>query len=145
MAGSVISTAACATSHTPLWTLSPRSGSAPTVAVSTSSRGAHSRSDAPAAARPSAFSSPRPRDPPVTIATRPESVNNSLMVGTLFRLILSHPPHCQPQVAQAFRPAGAEQPRRAALRTTRAEHHGTDTGTHVGRTVSHLVGRTRRG
>ena len=65
------------------------------VGVSHSSRRAHSISDAPASASPSAISSPRPREPPVTIATRPSDWNNSLMVGTCVRLILAPPTACQ--------------------------------------------------
>src|SRR5438105_4582010 len=40
--------------------------------VSHSSRRAHSINEAPASASPSANSAPRPREPPVTIATRPD-------------------------------------------------------------------------
>ena len=43
-------------------------------------RAQHQR--APASARPSAISCPRPREPPVTIATRPVKSNNWLIVGT---------------------------------------------------------------
>src|SRR3954451_5207202 len=60
-----------------------------TVGVSHSSRRAHSISDAPASASPSAISCPIPRDPPVTIAMRPSSLNNSLMLGTLSSLYLA--------------------------------------------------------
>jgi hypothetical protein len=42
-----------------------------TVGVNHSWRRAHNISDAPASANPSAISCPIPRDPPVTIATRP--------------------------------------------------------------------------
>src|SRR5206468_8172125 len=56
---------------------------AETVGVSHSSRRAQSMSEAPASAKPSAISSPIPRDPPVTMAMRSCSENNSLMVGTL--------------------------------------------------------------
>src|SRR2546425_6424025 len=62
-------------------TLKPRPRISSTVGVSHSSRRAHSIKDAPASASPSAISRPRPREPPVTIATRPERSNNSLMVG----------------------------------------------------------------
>ena len=55
----------------------PRAAKRSSVGVSHSSRRAQIISAAPASARPSAISSPRPRDPPVTIATRPVSVNNS--------------------------------------------------------------------
>src|SRR4051812_42057071 len=60
-----------------------------TVGVSHSSRRAHSISDAPASASPSAISLPMPREPPVTMATRPSSLNNSLMLGTLSSLYLA--------------------------------------------------------
>src|SRR3954451_7747408 len=60
-----------------------------TGGVSHSSRRAHSISDAPASASPSAISCPIPREPPVTIATRPSSLNNSLMLGTLSSLYLA--------------------------------------------------------
>src|SRR4051812_28417996 len=60
-----------------------------TVGVSHSSRRAHSISAAPASASPSAISCPMPREPPVTIATRPSSLNNSLMLGTLSSLYLA--------------------------------------------------------
>src|SRR5262245_20854413 len=63
-------------------TAKPRDRMAATVGVSHSSRRAHSINLAPASARPSAISCPRPREPPVTIATRPVKSNNWLMVGT---------------------------------------------------------------
>src|SRR5439155_13795203 len=83
----VLSTTACTsagfdTSHRMPSTRTPCARIASTVGVSHSSRRAHSISDAPASARPSAISCPSPRDPPVTIATRPSSENNSLRVGT---------------------------------------------------------------
>src|SRR5262249_47985188 len=71
------------TSHFMPSTRMPCARIASTVGVSHSSRRAHSMSDAPASANPSAISCPRPRDPPVTMATRPLSENNSLMFGTL--------------------------------------------------------------
>src|SRR5688500_9452136 len=55
----------------------PRPRNASSVGVSHCSRRAHSISDAPASASPSAISSPSPRDPPVTMAVRPVSVNKS--------------------------------------------------------------------
>ena len=61
----------------------PRSRS--TVGVSHSSRRAQSISAAPASASPSAISSPRPREPPVTMATRPGSLNKSWMEGMCAR------------------------------------------------------------
>src|SRR5439155_10865632 len=64
-------------------TRNPRARMSFTVGVSHSGRRAHSMSDAPASASPSAISRPSPRDPPVTIATRPSSLNNSLRVGTM--------------------------------------------------------------
>jgi hypothetical protein len=51
-------------------TRNPRARIAATVGVSHSSRRAQSISAAPASASPSAISSPIPRDPPVTMATR---------------------------------------------------------------------------
>src|SRR4029453_18650655 len=84
----VLSTTACtssalATSQRMPSTRNPRARIAATVGVSHSSRRAHSISAAPASASPSAISSPIPRDPPVTMATRSVSENNSLRVGTL--------------------------------------------------------------
>jgi hypothetical protein len=64
-------------------TRKPRVRIASTVGCSHSLRRAHSISAQPASPRPSAISCPSPRDPPVTIATRPASENNSLMVGTM--------------------------------------------------------------
>ena len=84
----VVSTTACTsagleTSQSTLSTVNPRARMSVTVGVSHSSRRAQSISDAPASASPSAISRPRPREPPVTIATRSERLNNSLRVGTL--------------------------------------------------------------
>src|SRR4051812_11923841 len=94
-----------------------------TVGVSHSSRRAHSIRDAPASASPSAISCPMPRDPPVTIAMRPSSLNNSLMVGTLSGL---------------YFPA-------ARLSTERTHDTGTGTGKQKRRTVPDDGCEGRRG
>src|SRR5579871_4570062 len=64
-------------------TRTPRARMASTAGASHCSRRAHSIREAPASASPSAISSPRPRDPPVTIATRPASENKSFRVLTM--------------------------------------------------------------
>src|SRR2546425_1273848 len=97
---SVLSTTACtwtgfATSQIAASTRTPRARSASTVGVSHSSRRAQSMSAAPASARPSAISRPRPRDPPVTIAARPDRSNSSLITGMGDALIRRPGPRCQ--------------------------------------------------
>src|SRR4051812_726034 len=114
--------AAFDTSHSAPSTVNPRARIAVTVGVSHSSRRAHNISEAPASASPSAISCPIPRDPPVTIAIRPSSLNNSLMVGTLSGL---------------YFPA-------ARLSTERAHDADTNTITSDRRTIPDDDGQGRR-
>src|SRR5882762_3991311 len=68
--------AALETSQRIASTVKPRPRSDSTAGSSHSSRRAQSISDAPASASPSANSAPSPREPPVTMATRPERSNS---------------------------------------------------------------------
>src|SRR5262245_5843677 len=81
------------------------------VGVSDSSRRAQSISQAAASAGPSALSLPIPREPPVTIATRPVKSNNSVRVGTVAGLyfpptivstVKDSMPHIQQSVGGRF-------------------------------------------
>src|SRR5262245_16914506 len=125
----VLSTTACTsaafdTSQSMPSTVKPQARNASTVGVSHSSRRAHSMSDAPASASPSAISWPRPREPPVTIATRSFRLNNSLMVGTLSGLYF--------RPADVVNTGGSSGPRYDYNNT-----HDTNPGTDRRRTVSH--------
>ena len=82
------------TSQTIPSTVKPLARMSLIVGVSHSSRRAHSMRHAPASASPSAISCPNPREPPVTMATRPVRLNNSLMLGT-WQAYTARPPGCQ--------------------------------------------------
>src|SRR5262249_7357292 len=72
--------------------LRPRSSAS--VGASQSSRRAHSMSRAPASPSPSAISCPRPREPPVTMATRPLRSKSCCTFGIGYPLpLVYHVPH----------------------------------------------------